>query len=126
LPLAAADVTQHVRGDGQRHPAIDVERFRTVILGAVQDETGSRLDRPADKHVHAVGDAAGIGAERRQQAGDRALLGHPIDDDAERAAPAVPGQQNDGVIEGRLAQVGRGNQELAGERRAAGNLRLRG
>jgi len=57
------------------------EASQTVILGAVQDETGGRLDRPADKHAHAVGDAAGVGAERRQQAGDRALLGHPIDDD---------------------------------------------
>ena len=60
-------------------------------------------------------DAFGVGAERLEQFGDRALLDRPVDDDAERAVAAMLGQQNDGVIEFRLAQIGRGDQKLAGE-----------
>ena len=107
------------RRRGERDAAVDVDGVVAVIVGAVEDKADLGIDRPAEKHAHVAVDAARIGAERVEQAGDRTLAERPIDDDAERAVVIVLRHQDDGVLERRAAQCRRRDQKLAGKRGAA-------
>jgi hypothetical protein len=77
----------------------------------------------AEKNLDIAVHACGIATKSGEQIGDRMHFARPVDDDAERAFARVLRQQDDGVIEFRLAQFGRGNQKLTGERRRSRNIR---
>jgi hypothetical protein len=51
-PMPNPDIAQHLGGIAQGHVAIDVERVRPVILGAVKGKGDIRADRPAEKYQH--------------------------------------------------------------------------
>lgn len=87
-----------------------------MIIRAVDHEADLGLDRAAVIDAQAAGGGAVLLADGLEQARQRSLSERPVDHDAERPTGAMTHQQDDGVIEARIAQCGRSDQELAGER----------
>jgi hypothetical protein len=60
--------------------------------------------------------AATVLPDRREQGGERTLARRHVDDDAERALAIMPHDQDDRMVEARIAHVGRRDQQLPGKR----------
>jgi hypothetical protein len=115
-----ADVTQDVLGRGHRHADVEGQGFGAAILTAMYDETVARLDRAAEKDADRALDLAVLRVWIRRtpglgkQAGDRPLGQRVIDDDAEGAFLVVAQDEDHAVMETRVLDRRRGDQQLAG------------
>jgi hypothetical protein len=97
-----------------------------MVVGAVEHESELRLDRAAREDAHAAGDAGRRLTQHLQEACKRTLLERSVNDDAHGPVAVVQHEQDNGLVEARIAHVRRGDQELACERRALGSSRQRG
>ncbi len=123
-----ADVPQHLRAGGHRDAAVDVDRLRPMVLSAMDDESDPRFHRPAGEHPHVPGHALCVLPARLQQFCHRLLADRTVDHDAECTVPAVLHDQNDGVVEPRIANIRGGHQKLPDQRvgRRRAGVRQRG
>ena len=121
-PSLVADVLQNRDARRDRKLIRDGDGLRPTVVGAVDHEADFRLDRAAGKDAHAARDIAVVLAQRLENAGERLLSDRPVDDDPHGAAGTVLNDQDDRALEARVAHPGRGDQQLAGERRSSGRL----
>src|SRR5260370_33493254 len=94
-----------------------------MIIRAVDHKADCRLDRTAGKNAQAAGDPAVLFPDGVEEARPGTLTQGAIEHDPERSARAVAHHQDNRVIEARVKQSRRGDQDLAGEGSLAWRLR---
>jgi len=92
----------------------------------VHDKSDVRLHWAAGEDAQCALDTRDVLAWSFQQAGDRLLADRPVDRDPERPVLVVLDHQDHGVGKARVADIGRGDQQLPGQRTGRGGIGCHG
>src|SRR5487761_87647 len=113
---AAADGAQDFERGGERDVAADDQRAVLDIIGRVQHETPSGLDRTAEMDVPVIALNLGLDAELLHQRGPRHVVEQPIDHQPHRAVFVVGTEIDHRTRETRVLHLRHGDQKMTGKR----------